>query len=283
MNPEEIKAYCLSKWKAYEDSPFGDIPICFRLNKKIFAQIYPNTQDYKITLKCTADAGQFYRQVYPSVVVRGYHCPPVQQPYWNTIYLDNFPNEELLNMIDHAYETVLHSFSKKVQKQIMTADELNIRFIRPEEYPLLDDFLYDAIYLSEDTMPPSREIIWQPELSVYVEDFGRPDDLCLVAESQGYILGAVWTRILAGKIKGYGNIDEHTPEFAISVKKEFRQQGIGRKLMQEMIVLLREHGYEQASLSVNKENYAYRLYRKLGFQIIKKQNEDYLMVLELQE
>lgn len=52
-------------------------------------------------------------------VVRGYHCPPVQQSYWNTIYLDDFLEEELLNMIDHAYETVLNSFSKKVQKQIL--------------------------------------------------------------------------------------------------------------------------------------------------------------------
>ena len=71
MNTEEIKNYCLGKWKAYEDSPFGDVPICYRLNKKIFAQIYPG------------------------VVVRGYHCPPVQQPYWNTIYLDDFPDDEL--------------------------------------------------------------------------------------------------------------------------------------------------------------------------------------------
>ena len=116
---EQIKEYCLSKHKAYEDYPFGDIPICYKLNKKVFAQIYPNEWDYKITLKCTADAGQFWRMVYPDKVVRGYHCPPVQQPYWNTIYLDAFPDDELLNMIDHAYDTVLKSFSKKVQKEII--------------------------------------------------------------------------------------------------------------------------------------------------------------------
>lgn len=68
--------------------------------------------------------------VYPGKVVRGYHCPPVQQPYWNTIYLDEFPDEELLNMIDHAYDTVLHSFSKKVQKQIME-DDLEVK--QPEK------------------------------------------------------------------------------------------------------------------------------------------------------
>lgn len=120
MKVEDIKKYCLSKHKAYETYPFGDVPICYKLNNKIFAQLYPYEDDYKITLKCTAEAGQFFRDVYPGKVVRGYHCPLVQQPYWNTIYLNDFPDEELLNMIDMAYETVLKSFSKKVQSCILS-------------------------------------------------------------------------------------------------------------------------------------------------------------------
>ncbi|MBP3700729.1 MAG: MmcQ/YjbR family DNA-binding protein [Lachnospiraceae bacterium] len=119
MQPEDIKKYCLSKYKACETYPFGQVPICYKINNKIFAQLYPYEWDYKITLKCTAEYGQFYRQVYPDQVVRGYHCPPVQQPYWNTIYLDDFPEEELYNMIDHAYETVWKGFSKKVQRQLL--------------------------------------------------------------------------------------------------------------------------------------------------------------------
>lgn len=123
MRAEDIKEYCLSKHKAYETLPFGDVPICYKLNNKIFAQLYPYEHDFKITVKCTAHVGDFYRQLYPGKVVRGYHCPPVQQPYWNTIYLDGFPDDELLNMIDHAYETVLHSFSKKIQAEIMLGCE----------------------------------------------------------------------------------------------------------------------------------------------------------------
>ena len=115
----EIKEYCLKKYKAYEDFPFGDIPICYKLKGKIFAQLYPNTNDFKITLKCTYDDGQFYKAVFPEKVVRGYHCPPVQQPYWNTVYLDDFPDDELLMMIDKAYDAVFHSFSKKVQSEIL--------------------------------------------------------------------------------------------------------------------------------------------------------------------
>lgn len=55
MLVEDIKKYCMSKHKAYEDYPFGDVPICYKLNGKVFAQIYPYPEDYKITLKCTAD------------------------------------------------------------------------------------------------------------------------------------------------------------------------------------------------------------------------------------
>lgn len=281
MTAEQIKSYCLSKWNAYEEYPFGDIPICYKLNNKIFAQIYPSPTDYKITLKCNADMGQFYRQIYPGAVMRGYHCPPVQQPYWNTIYLDGFSDRELLNMIDHAYDTVLHSFSKKVQKEIMTVGEIHIRPMRAEEYPLLEDFLYDAIYQPEGSERQPREIITQPELAVYIRDFGKEDDACLIAEAKGCVLGAVWCRILAEGVKGYGNLDKNTPEFAISVKKEFRGQGIGSRLMKEMILLLQSKGVKKASLSVNKENYAYQMYSRLGFKIEKIQEDNCLMVLEL--
>lgn len=120
MNAETIRQYCLQKHKACETYPFGDVPICYKLNNRIFAQLYPHADNFKITLKCTAPIGDFYRQLYPGRIVRGYHRPPVQQPYWNTIYLEDFPEDELLNLIDLAYDTVLHSFSKKVQVEILS-------------------------------------------------------------------------------------------------------------------------------------------------------------------
>lgn len=114
MTQEEIRGLCLAKPGAYEDYPFGDTPVCCKVRGKIFAQIYAD----KVTLKCTAFSGQMLRQAYPDIVVRGYHCPPVQQPYWNTIYLDRFPQEQLSSLIDHAYETVVFSLPKKLQREI---------------------------------------------------------------------------------------------------------------------------------------------------------------------
>ena len=115
MTQKEIQAYCLSKACAYEDHPFGEWPVCIKVKGKIFAQIYPD----KITLKCTAFSGQAFRDAWPGIVTRGYHCPPVQQPYWNTIDLTLFPAEELPMMIDHAYETVVSSLPKRLQREIL--------------------------------------------------------------------------------------------------------------------------------------------------------------------
>ncbi len=115
MEIEAIKAHCLAKPKAEETHPFGEWPICYKVHGKIFAQVYPD----KITVKCTRFAGERFRLQYPGIVVRGYHCPPVQQPYWNTIYYDGFPGEELPFMIGLAYETVVASFSRKIQAEIL--------------------------------------------------------------------------------------------------------------------------------------------------------------------
>ena len=138
----------------------------------------------------------------------------------------------------------------------MGAVAYQIRAIRPEEYSLLEDFLYEAIFIPEGETPPDRSIVRMPELQIYIEHFGeRPDDRCLVAESDGRIIGAVWTRIM----NDYGHIDDETPSFAIALDKAYRGKGIGTDLMDRMIGLLREAGYQQASLSVQKANYAVKM------------------------
>lgn len=156
-----------------------------------------------------------------------------------------------------------------------------IREIKEAELNVLENMLYEAIFQPEGQEPLPRDIIEKPEISVYIDDFGKQGDYCLVADLDGKIIGAVWVRILAGEMKGYGNIDDKTPEFAVSLYKEYRNRGIGTALMKKMIEHLKESGYAQASLSVDKANYAVRMYKSLGFEIISENREDYLMVLKL--
>ena len=153
--------------------------------------------------------------------------------------------------------------------------EYTIREIQKQEYPLLDNFLYEAIFVPEGIEPPPKAIITSPELQVYVERFGESnDDWGLVAEVDGKIVGAVWVRIM----NDYGHIDDGTPSLAISLYKEYRNFGIGTAMMKEILALLKAHGYSRVSLSVQKANYAAKLYLKVGFEIVRENEEEYIMV-----
>ncbi len=155
--------------------------------------------------------------------------------------------------------------------------DYEIREIRKNEYQILSDFLYEAIFIPEGMDKPPKSIIEQPELQVYIEDFGKKDDWCLVAEVKGKIVGAVWVRIM----DDYGHIDGETPSFAISLYEEYRNMGIGTALMRDILELLKNKGYKQTSLSVQKANYAVRMYQKVGFEVIDENEEEYIMVCRL--
>ncbi len=156
--------------------------------------------------------------------------------------------------------------------------DVTIRELQKQEYPLLDNFLYEAIFIPEGMEPPPKTIIASPELQVYVERFGESkDDWGLAAEADGKIVGAVWVRIM----NDYGHIDDETPSLAISLYKEYRGLGIGTALLKEMLALLKSHRYSQVSLSVQKANAATKLYLKTGFEIVKENDEEYIMVYRL--
>ena len=153
-----------------------------------------------------------------------------------------------------------------------------IREMTAQEYPLLDDFLYEAIFVPEGVEPPSKSIITAPELQIYVKDFGTSkDDFSLVAEVENKIIGAVWVRIM----NDYGHIDDKTPSLAISLYKKYRGQGIGSSLIKELLSLLQIHDYKCVSLSVQKANYAAKLYQKIGFRIIKEIGDEWIMTYNL--
>lgn len=159
-------------------------------------------------------------------------------------------------------------------------DSVKIRLLKESEKDILKDFIYEAIFIPEGVKPPSRDIVNRPELKVYYDDFGSGTaDNCIVAEDEGKIVGAVWTRIM----NDYGHVDDDTPSFAIALYKDYRGQGIGTELMTAMLERLKEKGINKASLAVQKANYAVRMYEKTGFRIIDENDEEYIMECVLDE
>ena len=146
-----------------------------------------------------------------------------------------------------------------------------IREIRKDEVELLKDFLYEAIFIPEGVTPPPRSILDQPELRVYIDDFGsRKGDHCLVADCNGKVVGAVWTRIM----DDYSHVDDDTPSLAISLYEEYRGKSIGTQIMAKMLGLLKKQGFKRASLAVLKANYAVKIYERVGFQTVDENEQE---------
>lgn len=153
--------------------------------------------------------------------------------------------------------------------------DVTIREIKHSEIPLLTDFLYEAIYQPPNAGKVPRTVLQEPMIWAYVDRFGTlPDDLCHVAVVDGLIVGAVWSRLGCS----YGKVDDFTPELAISLYPGYRRRGMGSMLLSCHLAQLNERGYKQISLSVDKENYAVRVYRKHGFETISEREHDYLMI-----
>lgn len=118
LTDAQLDACCLKKPCAYADFPFGPTPVCYKVKGRIFAQLYPDPVDSRITLKCRAEEGALYRSLYPQAVVRGYHCPPVQQPYWNTVTIGKIDDGLLLDMIDAAYACVVEKLPRRLRQEL---------------------------------------------------------------------------------------------------------------------------------------------------------------------
>ena len=161
----------------------------------------------------------------------------------------------------------------------MTESDLIIRDIKPIEYSFLKEMLYQAIFVADKKIVLPREIIEQPDLRKYIQDFGKMGDFCLVAEQYRKLIGAIWIRF----IKGYGFVDNETPELSMAVLNGHRGNGIGKQLLTAMIDRLKYKQLKRVSLSVDRENFAYGFYKKHGFEDYLASAKSIIMTKELNE
>jgi predicted DNA-binding protein (MmcQ/YjbR family) len=118
MTGEEVLSICLGKPGAWLDFPFGPQCACVKVGTRLFAQVFLLGGQSMATLNCDRMTGEIYRAKYPGIIIRGYHCPPVQQPYFNTILLDEAPDGEVRTLIDHAYAVVAAKLPRAVRAQL---------------------------------------------------------------------------------------------------------------------------------------------------------------------
>lgn len=149
-----------------------------------------------------------------------------------------------------------------------------IRPIKSSEYTLMEDFLYEAIFVPKGIQAPPRDIIKHPDLQIYIENFGKQKgDMAWVAEVEEAVVAMAWSRLM----KDYGHLDDETPSLSISLLPAYRHKGIGTKLFKTLLDNLKTAGYQRVSLSVQKANDASKWYLQLGFRVVSENETDYIM------
>ena len=111
----------------------------------------------------------------------------------------------------------------------------------------------------------AQTVLANPDLARYIEGFERDGDCAIIAEHDEKIIGIAWARLWTLDNRGFGWIDEQTPEMAIAVETDFQNQGIGARLIEALQQQLKASGAQQISLNVRADSRAVRLYEKLGF------------------
>jgi len=159
---------------------------------------------------------------------------------------------------------------------------MNIRPATKDDDAFLKTMMYEAARWNPDwPREPMAEVLDEPILRRYHEDWGRPGDGGMIAEIDGEPVGAAWYRLFAAEAPGYGFVDERTPELSIAVAPLHRRKGIGGTLLRAAMVNAREEGYQTLSLSVAVHNRSRMLYQRVGFEKVGEEGDSWTMLANL--
>jgi ribosomal protein S18 acetylase RimI-like enzyme len=159
---------------------------------------------------------------------------------------------------------------------------VNIRPARKEDAEFLKTMLFEAARWNPDWPTEAmEEVLDEPTLRRYHEDWGRDGDGGAVAELEGEPVGAAWYRVFTQDEPGYGFVDEKVPELSIAVQPLHRRKGIGHALLHSCMVQAREEGFQALSLSVAAHNRSRMMYQRAGFFKISEQGDHWTMLANL--
>jgi GNAT superfamily N-acetyltransferase len=147
------------------------------------------------------------------------------------------------------------------------------------------DFLADMLVAAVNWLPdrdwPRERILADPSLAHYVSGWMRPTDLGVVATDPACRpVGAAWLRYLTAADPGFGYVADDVPELTVGVTQQWRGRGVGRALVRAVLAAARHRGVPTVSLSVERANFAARLYAAVGFRTVESFADSDTMVAD---
>jgi GNAT superfamily N-acetyltransferase len=144
-----------------------------------------------------------------------------------------------------------------------------VRRAAAEDGPFMADMLVEAANWSADWKKKSRRrVLSAPATAHYIAGWPRDTDLGVIAEADGAPVGAAWLRFLPAAAPGYGFVAPGVPELTIGVAGDWRGRSVGRALLRALAGQARSVGIRQISLSVERKNFAQKLYFSEGYQVV---------------
>jgi len=145
-----------------------------------------------------------------------------------------------------------------------------IRALTRQDEPILWEILYYGLSSAGEDELLSRDVVRRPEISRYVEDWGRIGDTGFVAHDKKNraLLGAAWLRKPT-------DTSDASPELALAVKPEHRRHGIGTALLTQLVRANPDHSTISVSFVAGKP--VLRLYERFGFKVVEQRTDAIVM------
>src|SRR4051794_22057034 len=162
--------------------------------------------------------------------------------------------------------------------ELGSVEDVQCRPAGVEDFSFLATMLGEAaVWRPDRPTPTAEEVMADPRYARYLEGWPRQGDYGLVAEQDGPV-GAAWYRTYTEANHGYGFVAEDVPELSIAVIASRRHEGIGRRLLSDLIEASVAQGCRALSLSVAENNPARRLYEASGFVLVEQHGHSCTMI-----
>ena len=115
MEIEELREYCLNKKGVTESFPFNPETLVFKVGNKMFLLLSLEKQPFSFAAKADPEWSDELREEFPQIS-GAYH---MNKKHWNSVICDGLKKDLILKLIDHSYDLVFSSLTRKIREEIM--------------------------------------------------------------------------------------------------------------------------------------------------------------------
>jgi len=115
MEAEELRDYCLNKKGVTEGFPFDNETLVFKVGNKMFMLLPLEKHPLTFSAKADPQWSEELREEFPQIS-GAYH---MNKTHWNSVVCDGLKKELIKKLIDHSYDLIFSSLTRKVREEIM--------------------------------------------------------------------------------------------------------------------------------------------------------------------